>query len=496
MSLSAGSQASLNSQTQSLLRSRAKVEIRARQAARTHLIDFAAYTKRNYEIARPHRVIAEQLERVERGEVDRLMLMVAPRHGKSELASRRYPALSLGRNPTQDFVSISATAELASDFGRDVRNLIGSHEYQALFDTKLAEDSAARGKWHTDAGGIYYSIGIGGSLLGRGAHKMLIDDPFASMEDAQSETQRKKVWDWYNGTAYNRLMPGGAIIIIGHRLHEDDLQGRLLAQQASGGDRWEVVELPAISPSGEALWPERYPIAALERIKANTYARYWSALYQQNPQPEDGTFFQREWFPEWQEADPALPHWRPKHLNIYGTSDYAVTDEGGDYTVHRIWGVDHQDNLYRLAGWRGQTSADVWIEEKINLIAKWKPFAWFGEAGVIQKAVEPMLIRRMRERKTFCRMEWIPSIHDKATRARGFQARAAMGKVRFEPGADIGEFLSFPAGKHDDEIDVASLIGRALDMAHPAILPTITLPNTPSDYRPEPHPHAEGSPWS
>lgn len=459
---------------QSLLRSRALAEMKARASARTHLIDFAAYTKRNYEIARPHRIIADQLERVERGEVDRLMLMVAPRHGKSELASRRYPALSLGRNPTQDFVSISATAELASDFGRDVRNLIGSHEYQALFDTRLAEDSAARGKWHTDAGGIYYSIGIGGSLLGRGAHKMLIDDPFASMEDAQSETQRKKVWDWYNGTAYNRLMPGGAIIVIGHRLHEDDLQGRLLAQQAAGGDKWEVVELPAINSAGEALWPERYPIEALERIKLNTFPRYWHALYQQKPQPDEGTFFQRDWLKEWEE--------KPAHLNLYGTSDYAVTDSGGDYTVHRIWGVDSEANLYRIDGWRGQTSSDVWIEEKINLIAKHKPLAWFGEGGVIQKAIEPMLTRRMRERNTFCRLEWLPSIHDKPTRARGFQARAAMGKVRMEPRADIAEFLSFPAGKHDDEVDVASLIGRALDMAHPALIPVVKTDPNPKDY--------------
>jgi predicted phage terminase large subunit-like protein len=127
--------------------------------------------------------------------------------------------------------------------------------------------------------------------------------------------------------------------------------------------------------------------------------------------------------------------------------------------------------IYRVDGWRGQSTSDVWIERKLDLIERYKPLAWFGEGGVIQKAIEPLLMRRMRERKAFCRLEWLPSIHDKPTRARSFQAMAASGRVYFEKGADLSEFLSFPAGKHDDEVDVAGMIGRALDQAHPAILP-------------------------
>jgi hypothetical protein len=160
------------------------------------------------------------------------------------------------------------------DFGRDVRNIIGSEEYRALFDTRLAEDSQAKGKWHTSAGGIYYAVGIGGSVLGRGGDVILIDDPYSSMEDALSEITRKNVWEWYTGTAYNRLMPNGAIVVINHRMHEDDLSGRLLAQQTAGGDKWEVVELPAISETNEALWPEAYPIDALHRIRQNTPASF------------------------------------------------------------------------------------------------------------------------------------------------------------------------------------------------------------------------------
>jgi len=254
------------------------------------------------------------------------------------------------------------------------------------------------------------------------------------------------------------LMPGGAIVLIQTRWHEDDLAGRLLEQEA---DQWEVLELPALHPERGALWPEWYDETALLRIKDTIGPREWSALYQQQPQPDEGTFFQREWFKSYDKLPP---------VRCYGTSDYAVTDGGGDYTVHTVWGICSQGDVYRVAQWKGQTSSDVWIEEKLDLIAKWKPLCWFGEGGVIQKAVEPMLKRRMRERNVHCRLEWMSSVADKPTRARSFQAMAATGRVHMERGADLSEFLVFPAGKHDDEVDTASMIGRAIDQAHPAIV--------------------------
>lgn len=457
-------------------------EIQA-ERARRGLIGFTSYTNPVYEPAGHHVRIAEHLEAIERGDIDRLMIFMPPRHGKSELASRRFPAWYLGRNPTKQVIAASYNSDLATDFGRDVRNIVASPEFGDVFrSVSLRPDSKAADRMNTNRGGVYIAAGVGTATTGRGAHLGLIDDPFKDREDADSETQREKVWNWYRSTFYTRLMPGGAIVLIQTRWHEDDLAGRLLDSQAS---EWTVLELPAIDKAGAALWPEWYDVPALERIKNSIGPREWSALYQQRPQPDEGTFFQREWLRGWDI--------RPAHMNIYGSSDYAVTEDGGDFTVHRVWGVDHQDRLYRLDGWRGQTASDRWIEEKLDLIAKWKPLAWFGEGGVIQKAVEPMLIKRMRERNVWCRMEWIPSIHDKPTRARGFQARAAMGQVRMEPGADIGEFLAFPAGKHDDEVDVASLMGRALDMAHPAIVPTVDPQVNPTDYRPEPSPDAEGS---
>lgn len=427
--------------------------------SRRSLLRFTEYTNPAYVSARHHQLIAEKLEAVERGETDRLMIFMPPRHGKSELASKRFPAWCLGRDPHRQIIAASYNSDLANDFGRSVRNIVAEPEFRDVFpDVGLASDSQAANRMNTNHGGAYVAAGVGTAVTGRGAHIALIDDPFKDREEADSERRRDLVWDWYRSTLFTRLMPGGAIVLIQTRWHEDDLAGRLLETE---GDQWEILDLPAINKDGEALWPEWYPLDALNRIKDTVGPREWSALYQQQPQPDEGTYFQRDWLKEWEE----LPT-----LRYYGTSDYAVTEDGGDYTVHRVWGVDASGAIYRVDGWRGQSAPDVWIEEKLNLIDKYRPLAWFGEAGVIKKAVDPMLTRRMRERKIFCRMEWLPSISDKASRARAFQARAAMGKVFFEPGADISEHLAFPAGKHDDDVDCSSLMGMALDQAHPAIV--------------------------
>jgi predicted phage terminase large subunit-like protein len=430
--------------------------------SRRDLIAFTEYTFPNYRPARHHRLIATQLERVLAGEVDRLMLLVPPRHGKSELASRRFPAYYLGHHPDRQFLSISATADLAADFGRDVRNLIASAEYATLFNTSLAPDSHAKGKWHTSAGGLYYSVGIGGGVLGRGAHVMLIDDPFPSMEAALSPATRKNVWDWYTGTAYNRLMPGGAIVLINHRMHDDDLVGRLLAQQAAGGDRWEVVELPAISEDGTALWSEAYPLEALSRIRQNTQPRFWSALYQQRPAPETGDYFKEDWLRPYVKA-PDLGT-----LSVYGGSDFAVTANGGDYTVHVVVGVDREKRPWLLDLWRAQTSSDVWVESLCDLIKRWRPGRWAFEQGQIKSGVGPFLRKRAIERGCWIDFQEFPTRGDKAVRAQSIRGRMAMIGLQVPIGepwypALRAELLSFPAGKHDDQVDALGLVGQLLD---------------------------------
>ena len=447
-------------------------ELARRVDAQMSLIKFTELTFAKYRTAKHHRLIAEQLERIERGEIDRLMLLVPPRHGKSELASHRFPAWFLGRQPDRQFLSVSATESLASDFGRAVRNTISSPEYRAIFDrTTLAEDSQAKGKWHTGQGGVYYSLGIGGSVLGRGADCMLIDDPYASMADALSELTRKSVWDWYTGTAYNRLMPGGSIVVINHRMHEDDLCGQLLAQQAAGGDKWEVVKLPAINDDGTALWPDAYPIEALERIRVNSQARFWSALYLQNPTPDEGDYFKVDWLKPYDKA-PSI-----HTLRVYGGSDYATTSDGGDFTVHCVVGLDPEGRMYLLDLWRKQAASDEWVEAFCDLVKEWRPIAWAEETGQIRSGVGPYIDRRQRERQAYCVREQFPTRGDKAVRAQSIRGRMALEGLYVPTRAawygDLrSELLSFPAGKHDDQVDALGLVGQLLDrmMAgeHPA----------------------------
>ena len=436
-------------------------ELLRRDQATQSLIQFTEYTNPAYRPAAHHTLIAEHLEAVERGEIDRLMIFMPPRHGKSELGSRRFPAWYLGRNPDKQIIAASYNSDLASDFGREVRNIVADPVYRRLFGVELAQDSQAANRWHTSKGGAYVAAGVGTAITGRGAHVALIDDPFKDREEADSEVTRDKVWNWYTSTLYTRLMPKGAIILIQTRWHDDDLAGRLLNAK---GDKWEVLELPAERDNGTALWPEWYPLEVLERIKAAIGPRDWSALYQQKPQPDEGTFFRREWFRFYKSL--------PTTIRKYGASDYAVTDGGGDYTEHGIFAVDTDENIYIADWWYDQSSSDTWIEAKCDLIKRHQPLLWGGESGVIRKAIEPYMLKRMRERQAYCAMEWLASVADKPSRARSFQARAAMGKV-YLPDTELGhrlldQLLRFPAGTHDDAVDVCSMFGRMLDKVIPA----------------------------
>ena len=440
-----------------------------RRAAATSLIAFTEFTYHRYEVAPFHRQIAEQLQRVECNEVDRLMLLVPPRHGKSELASRRLPAWYLGRHPEQQFISASASATLAEDFGRDVRNLIASPEYAQIFETRLSEDSQAKGRWTTSEGGSYFATGVGGALMGRGAHVLLIDDPFGSMADARSEQQRKAVHEWFTGTCYNRLEKDGKIIVINHRMHQDDLSGRLLAQQGAGGDKWEVVELKATSPDGTALWPEKFDAHALARIKANTTAKDWAALYQQEPTPDTGSYFKDEWLLPYVD-DP------PEFVNVYGGSDFAVTSDGGDWTVHVVVGIDPQKRMYVLDLWRQQSSSKVWIEAYCDLVIKYKPMWWAFEKGQIVAGLEPFINQRSIDRQAWTSTERFPTKGDKAIRSQSIRGRMELQGLYVPAAAkwlpDLrAELTAFPEGKHDDQVDALGLVGQLMDRYVPGYIP-------------------------
>jgi predicted phage terminase large subunit-like protein len=442
-------------------------ELLKRRGAKKSLAKFIEYLGLSIVPAAHHKLLIDHLEAVERGEIDKLMVWMPPGSAKSTYTSVLFPPWFMGRNEKLPVLGVSNTTELAERFSRRARNITASALYRNVFGFGCSEDTKAAGSWENERGGEFFAAGIGSAIAGRRAKLGLIDDPIKSREEADSDRIRQKHWDWYLNDFVTRLMPGAAQIVIQTRWHEDDLSGRILEREA---DKWTVIKLPMEArendplhrPYGERLWPEWFTDDMVETAKKDV--RAWNALYQQDPAPEDGEYFKRENFNEYDV--------QPANLHIYGASDYAVTEGGGDFTEHGIFGLDFNGCIYVLDWWREQASSNVWIEKQCDLIARYSPLIWFGEAGPIKKAIEPFLKRRMIERQTLCRLEWLPSIHDKVVRARPFQARASMGNVYVPAHASwkpelMSQLMRFPAGKYDDGVDVCSLIGRGLEHARP-----------------------------
>ena len=444
-------------------------ELLQRTQAKDSLARFIEYRQAGYAPGRHHLLLIDKLEAVERGEIERLMVCMPPGSAKSTYTSVEFPAWFMGRNPSMSVIAASHTQELAERFGRRVRNIVASEEFDRVFGLGVADDSSSAGRWDTSRGGEYFAAGVGGSITGRRADLGIIDDPVKSREDADSDRNRQKAWDWYVNDFLTRLKPGARQIVVMTRWHEDDLGGRILDRERN---RWEVIELamealpgdPLGRKPGERLWPEWFTDEMVSVAKMDV--RAWNALYQQQPAAEDGDYFRRDWLELEYES-------LPSGLRFYGASDYAVTDGAGDYTEHGVFGVDSTGSLYVVDWWRSQASSDVWIDRKCDLIQQYQPQAWFGEAGPIRRAVEPFMRKRMIERGAMCRVEWLPSINDKPTRARSFQAMCSMAKVLWPKHATwkadvIGQLLRFPAGKHDDSVDVCSLVGRGLQFINAA----------------------------
>lgn len=444
-------------------REEAARELLARRRARVGFPAFIEYLDIVPGMAAHHRLMCGELEAVERGEIDRLMLMLPPGSAKSTYASVLFPPWFLGRNPEMSVIAASHTAELAERFGRRVRNIVAGQEFKNVFGFGLSADSQAAGRWDTERGGEYYAAGVGGSVTGRRADLALIDDPVRSREDADSERGRESAWQWYVNDLLTRLKPGARQILVMTRWHEDDLGGRILAREAH---KWRVVKLPMIAVDndplgrkpGEMLWPEWFTADMIEAARRDT--RAWNSLYQQEPAPESGDYFKREWFRYYDDA--------PTKLQIYGASDYAITAKGGDYTVHGVFGVDRTGRIYVLDWWRQQTTSDVWVDAFLDLVGKHRPIQWAEEQGQIIKSLDPFINKRSVERRTFVAREQFSSLTDKASRAQSIRGRMAQGMVYFPREAEWlpeleRELLTFPVGVNDDQVDVLSLLGRMLD---------------------------------
>ena len=440
-------------------------ELLARRKARQSLPAFIEYLDFGFQFAAHHQLLMSELEKLERGETQKLMVLMPPGSAKSTYASVLFPPWFIGRNPGMSVLGISNTTDLAERFSRRVRNIVSTKKFSNVFtDDGVREDSAAAGNWETKKGSEFFAAGVGSAIAGRRADLGLIDDPIKTRQEADSERVRNTQWDWYVNDFLTRLKPHARQVVIQTRWHEDDLGGRILERER---DEWRIIEIPmeAIGDDalgrepGERLWPDWFTEDMIRTAKMDT--RAWNALYQQRPTPDEGDYFKQQNFNDYDIA--------PSDLHIYGASDFAVTDGGGDFTEHGVFGVDVSGNVYVLDWWRGQKTSDVWIESMIDMIRDHEPLIWFGEAGPIRRAIEPFLMRRMSERKAPCRIEWLPSIADKETRARSIQAVAYTKQLLFPKYASWKaevqrQLLQFPAGKYDDAVDVFSLIGRGMQM--------------------------------
>jgi predicted phage terminase large subunit-like protein len=419
-----------------------------------------------------HRLLIHKLQALANGTAPKrkLMVLMPPGSAKSTYASDLFPAWFLAQRPNLSVIAASNTADLAGAFSRRVRGRI--REHSKLLGVGLGRE--AEELWGTTNGGQYRSAGVGASIAGFRADLGAIDDPVKSREDADSERGQQRVWDWYWSDFMTRLKPGAAQVLVMTRWAEGDLGGRL--EEAEGAE-WEIIRLPAIAEErdplgrkpGELLWSDDdYGFGAklkddFRSLTNAGRARDWSALYQQRPAPETGDYFRREWLRPVETLPPR------ETMRVYGASDYAVTSEGGDYTVHVVAGMDSTGRLWLLDLWRQQASADIWVDAFADLVLQWKPIGWAEETGQIRAGVGPFLDMRSRQRRAFVARTPFPTRGgDKGVRAQSIRGRIALDGLYYQKDAPWrmpmeAELMSFPAGKHDDIVDALGLLGQLLD---------------------------------
>jgi predicted phage terminase large subunit-like protein len=426
-----------------------------------------------------HLRIIDRLEALSRGEIDRLMVLAPPGSAKSTYISTLFPVWWFAQHPQSAIIAASHTAELAERFGRRVRNLILEHA--ASLGYGLSSDNAAAGRWETDSGGEYFAVGVLGPITGRRADLIVVDDPVRSRQDADSETVQERTWDWWKSDLTPRLKPGARVVLVMTRWSQADLGGRLLDEMAAGGKQWEVLKFPMVAEAddvlgrdpGETLWSDWFTPDMVDEARRD--ARTFSALYQQNPVPEDGTYFQRGWL------RPATTMPERSTLRVYGASDYAVTQDGGDYTCHVVVGIDPDGRMWLLDLWRSQSSSDQWIEAFCDLVRQWRPIGWAEEQGQIRAGIGPFLEQRMRARLAFVARTQFPTRGDKAVRAQSIRGRMALDGLYLPAMAAWraeleSELIAFPAGRHDDQVDALGLLGQLLDRMVPGMAPAEPKP--------------------
>lgn len=438
-------------------------KLKSRERSQEKFIDFVGKVWPTFISGRHHKRMAEAFERVAKGECKRLIINMPPRHTKSEFASYLLPAWFLGKFPGKKVIQSSNTGELAVGFGRKVRNLVDSEVYKDIFpDLSLQSDSKAAGRWNTSKGGDYFAIGVGGTVTGKGADLLIIDDPHSEQEAAMAAVNPEvydKVYEWYTSGPRQRLQPGGAIVIVMTRWAQRDLTGQVLKSAAQrGGEEWEVIEFPAILPSGNPLWPEFWSLSELEALKEELPNAKWQAQYQQNPVGNESAIVKRDWWKWWEHDEP------PECDYVLQTWDTAFEkSQRADYSAGTTWGVftndeDHSSpNIILLNTYKKRVE---WVDLKKDVLREYND--WEPDGLLIEKkATGAPLIYELRAMGIPV-MEYTPSKgQDKIARLNSVSDIIASGKVwvpRTRWAEElVDEIAAFPSGEHDDLVDATTL---------------------------------------
>ncbi|RAK51599.1 phage terminase large subunit [Phenylobacterium soli] len=451
-----------------------------------------------------HQLLIDKLEAVERGDLKRLMVFMPPGSAKSTYASVVFPVWFMGRQKRRNVIVATYASDLARKIGRRARSILKQPVFREVFGTGLSPESSAADEWALDNENEFMGGGILSGITGNRADLIVIDDPIKGRQEADSEIIRERTKAEYQDSILTRLKPGGRVVLIQTRWHSADLAGSILPPEYDGesgpilcrdGQVWEVLRIPAEADRpddplgrkiGQMLWTEWFTADHWAPFRA--VARTWAALFQQSPSPGEGTYFYKAWFDGGTVDIPGLgaktyerrryrPGEQPKHLRKYITSDHAPTDGAdSDPNVARVWGMDPDGNLWLLDGFNAVQKMDKTAEAIIGLIKAHEPFAWFPEDDNNYKAAEPFIVQQMRAKNVRTRIEPIsPHGASKATKAQSFQGMCALQMVWIPEGpmgdAVIEEYSRFPAGAHDEEVDCGAIIGLAISLAHPAIVP-------------------------
>lgn len=438
-------------------------KLKQRELSQEKFIKFVEKVWPTFISGRHHKIMAAAFERVAKGELKRLIINMPPRHTKSEFASYLLPAWFLGKFPHKKVIQTSHTAELAVGFGRKVRNLVDSEVYKSTFpDLNLQADSKAAGRWNTSKGGDYFAIGVGGAVTGKGADLLIIDDPHSEQEAALAQVNPEiydKTYEWYTSGPRQRLQPGGAIVIVMTRWAMRDLTGQVIKASAQrGGEEWEVIEFPAIMPSGNPLWPEFWSLEELSALQEELPNAKWQAQYQQNPVGNESAIVKRDWWKWWDGENP------PQCDYILQTWDTAFEKhQRADFSASTTWGIfknpeDHdQPNIILLNTYKKRVE---WVELKRDVLREYNE--WEPDGMLIEKkATGAPLIYELRSMGIPVQ-EYTPSKgQDKIARLNSVSDIIASGKVwvpRTRWAEElVDEIAAFPSGENDDLVDATTL---------------------------------------